>query len=167
MELKTRRIILTVLMLIFAATSISFMNTTAHNYGEFLKATQQMKGKLIALDVQGNAVILTLQFNNDSSWDIDLIKVQFNLYGNGTYVGNFDTWDVVPLNSGLTEVVVRAEVDPYYVKKLTGRDDITIQYYLLDSSESIEWFMNGAAVIELPLEDETRNIEVRERWVSE
>lgn len=154
-----------VVVSLFACICISFMKTTSENYTEFLTAVQGMQGNLVGLEIEGDTVFLTFRFTNESDWDLYLINVQFNLYGNGEFVGNFDMREKILLKTGETEVVVKAEVHPRYIEVVTGQEDTTIESFLVNSA-GIHWFIYGAAVIELPLENETRNLDIREEWVS-
>jgi len=166
MEQKNRKLILTVVVLLFASVTIIFMKTTFDNYTEFLRAIHGMEGYLIDLEIEGNTVVLTFRFKNESTWELYLVNVQFNLYANREFMGNFDTRKRVLLETGETEVVVSAEVHPRYVKELTGQEDTTLQSFVHDRSGGITWVLYGGAVIELPFEEETRNIDIIEQWVS-
>ena len=166
MEKKKRKLILTVVVLLFACVTITFMKTSFNNYTEFLRAIRGMEGNLIDLEIEENTVVLTFRFKNDSSWELYLVNVQFNLYANREFMGNFDTRKRVLLETGETEVVVSAEVHPRYVKELTGQEDITLQSFVHDRSGGVTWGLYGGAVIELPFEEETRNIDIIEQWVS-
>lgn len=164
MNPTTRKLILTVVVLLCACGSISFMRTTYNNYTEFLRAVQGMEEELINLEIEGNTVFLTFQFKNESSWELYLINVQFNLYANREYVGNFDMRKRILLQPGETDVVVTAELHPRYVEELTGDEDITLQSFV--QAVGIQWFIYGGAVIELPFEKEVRKVSIEEQWVS-
>lgn len=166
MEPEKRKLTVTLVAVLLAAVSIFITNSTADNYVEVVKATQGMEAKLINLEIKGNTVFLTFRFNNESSLDIALLNVQFNLYGNGEYVGNYDMRKKTMLTTGDTDVVVEAEIYSRYVQELIGSEDETLESFLLSKSGEIQWFLYGAAVIELPFENETVNQPIREQWVS-
>lgn len=157
---------LTALVFILTLVSIVTMNITATNYVEVAKATQKMEAHLVNLEIEGDTVFLTFRFNNDSSLDIVLVNVQFNIVANKKYVGNYGTRERIILGPGETDIVVRAEVHSYYLMKLIGYGFESIQSYLYGPHE-IHWFVDGAAVIELPFEETTVNVEIEEQWVSE
>jgi len=167
MERRTGKLILTLVVIIFGSASIYVINSTADTYMEVAKAESLMRAKLIDFSVEENTVILTFRFNNESSLDLVLINVQFNMYGNRVYVGNYDMRERIPLKTGEKDVEIRVELIPRYVEKLVGSDDTTLQSYVLSGSGSIQWFLTGAAVVELPFgEFESYNVTIREQWVS-
>ena len=166
MEKRRKKLVLTGVVLLFACVSISFANTTYGNYAEFLKAINGLRGSVVDLVVEEDTVVITFRFTNESTWDLYLVNVQFNLYSGETFVGNFDQRERVYLGTGETDVVVRAQIYSRYVTELTGSEDITIQSYLEDRSHEIEWSIYGGAVIELPFEEETRTIQIAQYWVS-
>ncbi|KYK38657.1 MAG: hypothetical protein HXS46_17635 [Theionarchaea archaeon] len=167
MEARTRRLVVTLIMIIAALGSIFTMKLTADTYMEVAKAESLMKAKLVGLDVVGNTVILTFRLNNESVLDLDLINIQFNMYANREYVGNYDMRERTPLKTGETEVEIRIELIDRYVRTITGEDYTTLESFLQSGSGSIQWFLTGAAVVELPFgEFESYNVSVREQWVS-
>ena len=166
MKRRTGKLILTLVVIIFGSASIYVINSTADTYMEVAKAESLMRAKLIDFSVEENTVILTFRFNNESSLDLVLINVQFNMYGNREYVGNYDMRERIPLKTGETDVEIRVELIPRYVEKLAG-SDTALQSYVLSGSGSIQWFLMGAAVVELPFgEFESYNVTIREQWVS-
>jgi hypothetical protein len=166
MEPERRKLIITLVVVLLAAASISIMNSTAENYLEVVKATQGMEADLMNLEIEENTVFMTFRFNNESSLDIALINVQFNLYANTEYVGNFDMRKRTILNTGDNDVIVEAEIYPRYIQELTGSEDETLESFLLSKSGEIQWFLYGAAVIELPFGEDTINVQIRKQWVS-
>lgn len=166
MEQKIKKILLTVVVLLFAGVSISFMDRTYANYTEFLRAIQGMDGTLADLDVEGNTIIFTFRFTNRSAWDLYLINVQFNLYAEEEFLGNYDMRERIYLETGETDVVMRVDVHPNYIENLTSDTDISLEAFL-SNRPSMRWFLYGGAVIELPIENEVRTITIREQWVSQ
>ena len=165
MEQKTKKILLTVVALLFAGVSISFMDSTYANYTEFLRAIQGMEGTLTDLDVEGNAITFTFQFTNKSEWDLYLVNVQFNLYAGEEFLGNYDMRERIYLETGETDVVMSVDVHPNYIENLTSDTDISLETFL-SNQRGMRWFLYGGAVIELPVENEVRTITIREQWVS-
>jgi hypothetical protein len=165
-EQKIKKILLTVVVLLFAGVSISFMDRTYANYTEFLRAIQGMDGTLADLDVEGNTIIFTFRFTNRSAWDLYLINVQFNLYAEEEFLGNYDMRERIYLETGETDVVMRVDVHPNYIENLTSDTDISLEAFL-SNRPSMRWFLYGGAVIELPIENEVRTITIREQWVSQ
>ncbi len=150
-----QKVVLTVVAAISALVCVSAMNTTATNYVEVAKATQQMKGELINLEiVEENTVVLTFRFSNISSLDIFMQRISVNIYANGQYVGNFDMKERTALYEGDTLTVIRAVINPHYLPKLKAESD----------KGKIQWYISGAAVIELPFEEKWVNLRIEEVW---
>lgn len=154
-----QKVVLTVVATISALVCVSAMNTTATNYVEMAKATQQMKGELINLEVAGeDTIVLTLRFSNISSLDLFVQRMSINIYANGEYLGNFDMKERTPLVEGDTLTVIRAVINPYYLPKLKAESD----------KGEIHWYISGAAVIEFPFEKWdvplTVNLRIEEAW---
>lgn len=167
MESRTRKLILTLVVVIFGLASSFVIESTADTYMEVAKAESLMTAELVDLSVVGNTVILTFRFNNESSLDLVLINVQFNMYANREYVENYDMRERIPLETGETNVEIRIELIHRYVEKLTGSEYITLQEHLQNKSGEVHWFMMGGAVIELPFGDfESYNVRIEEQWVS-
>ncbi|MBU7016659.1 MAG: hypothetical protein HXS44_04075 [Theionarchaea archaeon] len=166
MEQKVKKILLTVVVLLFAGASISFMDSTYANYTEFLRAIQGMDGRLVNLHVEGNTITFTFQFTNKSAWDLHLINVQFNLYAEEEFLGNFDMRERIYLKTGETDVIMRVDVHPNYIENLTSSANVSLETFL-SNRPGMRWFLYGGAVIELPIENEERTITIREQWVSQ
>ena len=159
-----RKLILTFLVVILASVSMHVMNSTADTYLEVAEAEALMEAHLVDLAVAGNSITLTFRFNNESTLTLVLINVQFNMYANREFMGNYDMREKITLGKGDTDIEITIEIDSHYVENLAG-SDTTVESYLL--KKSIQWQMVGAAVIELPFgEDESYNVRIREQWVS-
>jgi len=157
MEAKLRRIIFTLVVGILAAVSFSTMYSTTNNYVEVAKATHRLGGELVNLEMEGDTVLLTFHFNNTSSLDIVLLKIQFNLYANGRFLGNIDMREKTILEPGETDILVKAKLHPLYMEDLNKE---------LEHTEKMLWFVRGGAVIVLPFEEITVTIEIQEYWVT-
>ncbi len=157
MERETKKIILTVAVVVIAAASIYTMYTTTHNFVEVAKATHRLGGELVNLEKEDNFILLTFHFDNTSSLDIVLQKMQFNLYANGRYLGNFDMRERTILKPGEEFITIRRELHPLYVEDLEQE---------LEYTEKVLWFVRGGAIIELPFEEMTITISIQEYWVT-
>ncbi len=158
MEQRTRKMTLTAVVGLLALMCLFAMIPTSENFLEENRAYHGTNGVLINLElVDEDTVILTFRFVNESSLDLAVENIQFNLYVNREFVGNFSLRGRTLLPPGETDVEVEAKIDPHYLPKLESQLN----------SGSIHWFIYGGAVVELPFEKETFNISFRESWVSE
>ncbi len=159
MEQQTRKTVLFVVVGLLTVVSAYTIYTTTSNYVEAAKATHNLGGEIINLELEGeNTILLTFQFKNTSSLDIVLQNIQINVYANGRYLGNFDRREKTILKPGEAQIVFRAEVHPIYMGNLEQERE---------SSEMILWYFYGGAVIELPFEEMTITIPIQEYWVTE
>lgn len=157
MEPLTKKVILTTVVGILAAASFSTAYSTTRNYVEAAKATHLLGGELTDLEVTEDAVFLTFHFNNTSSLDIVLLKIQFNLYANGRFLGNILMRERTLLTPGEEYLVVEAELHPIYKEELEEE---------LEYTEKMLWYVTGGAVILLPFEEITVTISIEEYWVT-
>ncbi len=157
MESQKRKVILTVVVAFFASVGNSGMIPTGRNYVEVNRAFHGLEEVLVNLEIVGeDTVLLTFQFSNASSLELVLENVQFNLYANREYLGNFDRRQKTMLKPGETIIVVEAKIHPHYLPKM--------QEQL--ASSKVNWFLYGGSVVELPFERRTFNLEISEGWVS-
>jgi LEA14-like dessication related protein len=154
MKSQTRKFIMTGIVGLIALWSISAMYSNAPFYINVTKATQEMEITLVEFQWEGDTtIILTFEFDNNSSLDITLNSVIFNLYANSIFMGNFDMREKQTISPGKTPVRIVIEVQERYIDRLS-------------SDQSIGWYVYGGAVIELPVEDTTYNIQINEEWVT-
>jgi hypothetical protein len=154
-----RKVILTFIVGICALASTYTLYTTTDNYVEAAKATHNLGGQLIDLQITAeNTISLTFQFDNTSSLDIVLQKIAFNLYANGKFLGNYDRRERTLLTPGKAEITITAHVHPLYFEGLQKEQEF---------SEVILWYATGGAVIELPFEEMTVTMLIQEYWVTE
>jgi len=166
MKSQKRKLTLTVMVIIFTLMSTFILNIAAKTYLEVARATQGMEAKLEDVEMKENTIFFTFRFNNESNLDITLVNVQFNLYSDRTFIGNYSMREKTVLSTGDTDILVTAEIDPYYVKKVIGHEFDSIQSFAAAVHE-VHWFIQGAAVIELPFEGATVNVRITELWVIE
>lgn len=157
MESKTRKIILTVAVGFIASVCVYAMIPTSRNFVELNRAYHGIGGVLVDLEMVGEDTILfTFRYSNDSSLELTVENIQFNLYANRVYLGNFNRRERMTLGQGDTDIVVEAQITSHYLEKYKEQ---------LESKE-IHWFLFGGTVIELPFEKEPFSIDIREEWVS-
>ena len=161
-----RKLTLTIVVIILALMSTVSITITAETYLEVARATQKMEAQLINVEIKENTIFLTFRFNNESNLNINLINVQFNLYCDRTFIGNYSMRENTVLGPGNNDIVVTVEVDPYYVVKAIGYGYASIESFVNIDIREIEWFMRGGAVIELPFEEATITIKITEYWVT-
>lgn len=155
MELKTQRAVLTAVVALFTMVCVFAMDATAQNYVEVARATQQMGGELISLETVGeDTILLTFEFNNASALELVLLRIQVNVYVNDVFIGNFDMKDKTYLKNGVAHVVLTGKVHPYNLPKYEAE---------IDKGE-VQWFIVGAAVVQLPFHNETVNLRIEEAW---
>jgi LEA14-like dessication related protein len=154
MKSQNRKFIVTGIAGLIAVWSVFTMYSNAPFYINITKATQEMEITLVEFQWEGETtIILTFEFDNNSSLDITLNSVIFNLYANSKFMGNFDMREPQTLSPGKTTVRMEIEVQERYMNGLS-------------SNRSIGWYVYGGAVIELPVGDITYNIQINEEWVT-
>ncbi|MBU7032328.1 MAG: hypothetical protein HXS53_07335 [Theionarchaea archaeon] len=156
MKPESRKLIMTALAGLISVWSIFLMYSNAPFYIEISKATQGMEVSLIEFQrVNDTRILLTFEFENISSLDITLNNLIFNLYANSEFMGNFGMTEMKKtLPPGITAVVVVADVQERYMEELP-------------SDQTIQWYVHGGAVIQLPIEEEvTYNIPISTGWVT-
>jgi LEA14-like dessication related protein len=155
MKSESRKFTMTAIAGIITVWSIFTMYSNAPFYIEITKATQGMEVTLIEFQkVDETTILLTFEFENTSSLDITLNSLIFNLYANSEFMGNFGMRERKILPPGNTTVMMVADVQERYIEELP-------------TGQSIQWTVNGGAVIELPMEEEvTYTIPITAGWVT-
>ncbi len=163
MDQKTRKIVLTVVVGIFALVCLLDMCLTYFSYSTVFNTLEEaeaatMRGiKLVRVEItEDNAVLITLRFTVVYDTDAVTQKILLNIYANGEYLGNYSINERVALKQGDTDVIFKVVISPYYVPKLK---EIT------ESSQHIEWHIKGGAVLEYPSRGDTIPEEIDETWV--
>lgn len=158
MEQQLRKLLLTAVVVTLSAVSFSTLYSTTSNYVETTKATHRLGGNLVNLEIVSPSTLnFTFHFSNTSTITVTLQKIAFNVYANGTFLGNFDMREPTLIPPGEIDVTVKAEVHPFYLGDLTSE---------LEESQKIIWFIKGGSVIELPFGQITVSLPVEEYWVT-
>jgi len=158
MERQAKKIMYTIVVGLLTAVSFFTMYSTTYGYVQATRATHELGGDLIGLEIKDEDVVsLTFNFTNTSTLDIYLQRIAFNLYANGRFLGNYDMREKTLLPPGQTTITVTAEIHPLYMEGLRVEKQF---------SENLIWYTLGGAVIELPFKEMTITIDIKGYWVT-
>lgn len=148
MDQKTRKMVLTVVVGIFALVCLFDMFPTFFSYFTPHEWLEEREIRLLRVEMtEDNAIVMTLRFTTVSDTDVVTQKIVLNIYANREYLGNYSINERATLKEGDTDIIFKVVISPYYMPKLEE---------IVESSQYIEWHITGGAVLEYrPLADTT------------